>query len=107
MNSPDKIVMAFAPCPTKVSYDILPRYSMRLQTIDLDESVVESIDASFLKYMEGQQFRLEGSLSAQKTIWMKPQVIAPQGFTIWAASNFRKVEVVSHTDFMIQNKGFH
>jgi len=51
--SPDKLIMAFAPNPTKGPYEILPRYSMRLQTIDLDESVTEVIDTSFLKYMEG------------------------------------------------------
>merc|ERR1719469_1447774 len=57
--------------------------------------------------MEGQQFRLNGALSAQKTIWMKPQLISPQGFTFWAASNFRQVSVVSHTEYMMQNKAFH
>ena len=75
--SPDKLIMAFAPQPTRMPYECLPRYMMRLQTIDLDESVTQCIDESFLKYMEGKTIRLTGDLSSQKTIWLKPRVTAP------------------------------
>ena len=37
--SPDKLVVAFAPQPTKGPYDVLPRYMCRLQTVDLDPSI--------------------------------------------------------------------
>jgi hypothetical protein len=80
---------------------------MRLKTLDLDESITQSIDTTFLKYMEGTQIRMSDNLSAEKTIWMKPQITAPQGSTIWAASTMRTISVVSHSDYMVQNKGYH
>ena len=42
--SPDKLVVAFAPQPTKGPYDVLPRYMCRLQTVDLDPSIEQGID---------------------------------------------------------------
>ena len=103
--SPDKLIMAFAPQPTRMPYECLPRYMMRLQTIDLDESVTQCIDESFLKYMEGKTIRLTGDLSSQKTIWLKPRVTAPQGFTLWCASNFRSIQLVSRADYFQNVKG--
>jgi hypothetical protein len=51
--SPDKTIIAFAPQPTRTPYDVLPRYMMSLNTVDLDESITQQISSSFLKYMEG------------------------------------------------------
>jgi len=97
--SPDKLVIAFAPHPTKGPYDVLPRYMCRLQTVDLDPSI-KGIDQSFLKYMEGIMFRLTGDLANQKTIWFKPQVVAPQGYSLWCASNFRTITAVTKAEYM-------
>jgi hypothetical protein len=50
--------------------------------------------------MESMQFRLTGNLATQKTLWLKPNVVAPQGYTLWAASNFRTITVVPKSEYM-------
>jgi hypothetical protein len=55
--------------------------------------------------MESIQLRLTGDLANQKTIWLKPQVVAPQGYTLWAASSFRTITAVSKSEYM-QGNGF-
>ena len=51
--------------------------------------------------------RLTGALANQKTIWLKPQVVAPQGYTLWAASNFRTITAVSKSEYMQNCLEYH
>ena len=97
--SPDQCLFAFAPNPTKQSYEVMPRYFMRYNMVDLPEDC-ENVDQTFTKYHEGTLMRLLPCHSEEKTLWIKPNLNAPLGCTIWVASALRKISVVSQQEYL-------
>ena len=72
----------------------MPRYFMRYNMVDLPEET-PNVDYTFTKYHEGTHMRLLPAQSNETTLWMKPNLHAPLGFTLWVGSALRKISVVS------------
>ena len=58
---------------------------MRLQSNEFPDDVA-AIDETFSRYQEGKNLRLTPEQAGQKTIWLKPNMMAPQGYTLWVGS---------------------
>ena len=83
----------------------MPRYFMRFNMADLPEGAPNT-DQTFTKYLEGSNLRLEPEQSDQKTLWLKPNLHAPLGFTIFVGSALRKISVVPQQEYLQAQKGF-
>lgn len=68
----DQLLIAYAPYPTNKPVDVLPRYLMRMEQLDNDET--EPIDFTIKTYFEGKLLTLN---SGQPTIWLKPNFVVP------------------------------
>jgi hypothetical protein len=77
----------------------MPRYFMRYNMVDLPEGC-DNVDQTFTKYHEGKLTRLSAAQSEEKTLWIKPNINAPLGCTIWAASALRKISVVTQQEYL-------
>lgn len=99
-------MIAYAPNATCKPYDVLPRYLMNMQSIDLPENV-QGLNFAQTKYFESNIFKLEGDLHEQETLWLKPKFVCPMGFNLWVGSTIRKVEIVSKQDYLISQKSYH
>ncbi len=44
--------------------------------------------------------RLDTSQTDLETIWLKPNMMAPQGYTLWVGSNMRKISIVSQQEYL-------
>ena len=44
--------------------------------------------------------------SGLNTIWLKPNMMTPQGYTLWVGSSMRKISIVSQQDYLISQMGF-
>ena len=97
-------MLSYSPCPTKGPSDTMPRYFMRFASSDVPENA--KIDETFTRYHEGKCLRLTPEQSACSTIWIKPAMMAPQGFHLWAGAALRKITVVSQQDYLISQKGY-
>ena len=78
---------------------------MRYNMVDLPEGT-PNVDNTFTKYHEGNHIRLLPSHSDEKTLWIKPNLHAPLGFTLWIGSALRKISVVSQQDYLTAQKSF-
>ena len=58
------------------------------------------LDTLFKSYFEGKLLQITGHLSDQQTLWFKPNLVAPQGFTLWAAGQVRKISIVTKAEFL-------
>jgi len=79
---------------------------MRFNSTDLPEGV-EGLDVSLTKYLEGRKLTLGDNLTKQKTLWLKPNMNAPYGFSMWVGAAIRKIEAVPRQDYLSQVKGYH
>ena len=50
---------------------------------------------------------MTGAHAEQNTIWFKPNIVAPQGFTIWAAGLVRKISIASKAEFLQSQRSYH
>ena len=50
--------------------------------------------------------RLCDQQSGLNTIWLKPNMMTPQGYTLWVGSSMRKISIVSQQDYLISQMGF-
>lgn len=119
----DQVLLAFAPFPTSKPAPVLPRYLMKLSQVETqnpDQSVSQSeqlnqvegessppVEALFKSYIEGKLLNITGALADQHVIWLKPNIVAPLGYTLWAGGTVRKISVVPKADFLVQQKQFH
>lgn len=94
MWGPDQLLLSYSPYPTKAPTTSMPRYFMRFTSKDFPDAV-PGIDENFKRYHEGKQLRLTKDQSDLNTIWLRPNMMAPQGCTIWIGSSMRKISVVS------------
>lgn len=61
------------------------------------------IDVTFKSYLEGKLVTLNQLKTQQEhTIWLKPNIVAPQGYSMWIASLVRKISVVPRLEFLQQ-----
>ena len=42
----------------------------------------------------------------QRTIWLKPNMMAPQGYTLWVGSSLRKIQIVSQQEYLTAQESF-
>jgi hypothetical protein len=89
--NPNTLLVAFSPYPTAGPYPVLPRYFARIKSLDASQA----IDFTLSKYLEARTLTLSHELACQQTIWLKPNIAAPLGSTMWVSNNFRKIEYVS------------
>merc|ERR1740139_2038599 len=97
---PDQVLLSYSPCPTKGPSQTMPRYFMRFTSVDFPGAVSE-IDETFTRYHEGKMLRLCGDQSDLNTIWLKPNMMTPQGYALWVGSSMRKISVVSQQDYLV------
>ena len=83
----------------------MPRYFMRLAQKETPEGV-QAIDQTFTRYHEGRNLRLQPDQSDLRTIWLKPNMMAPQGYTMWIGSSLRKITVVSQQEYLSSQLSF-
>lgn len=100
---PNTVLVAFSPYPTGSPYSVLPRYFARIKNLGKSDA----IDFTLKKYLEARTLILGPELATQQTIWLKPNIVAPLGSTLWVSTNFRKVEYVSRQDYLTSQKGYH
>jgi len=98
---PDQVLLSYAPNPTKGPVATMPRYFMRFASLQFPDGV-PPIDENFKRYHEGKNLRLLPSQSGLKTIWLKPNIMAPQGYTLWVGSSLRKISVVTQEEYLRQ-----
>lgn len=91
---PDHVLLSYTPNPTRCPSATMPRYFMRFLSNEFPDAVAP-IDETFTRYHEGKNMRLTSEQSSLKTIWLKPNMMAPQGYTLWVGSQLRKISVVS------------
>lgn len=89
--NPNTLLVAFSPYPTGSPYPVLPRYFARIKSLNGSSA----IDFTLSKYLEARTLTLSPDLACQQTIWLKPNIAAPLGSTMWVSTNFRKIEYVS------------
>lgn len=102
---PDQILMAFAPFPTKGPYPVMPRYFSRFGSVGLPDDC-EKIDLSFNKYFEAKNMRLIPCQSDENILWLRPNLIAPMGYTLFIGSQMRKIEIVSQQEYLTSQLGY-
>ena len=102
----NQIFAAFAPYPTSKPYEILPRYFNRMQMVG-DEHQENQVDFSLNKYFEAINYQFSEGQCTQHTIWLKPLINAPLGFTMFLGSNLRNIEIVSRQDYLTSQQHFH
>ncbi len=102
---PDQVFLSYTPNPTKGPCATMPRYFMRY-TSNQFPAEVPMIDQTFKRYLEGRNLRLTPEQAALETIWLKPHMMAPQGFTMWAGSNLRKISIVSQQDYLVSQLNY-
>lgn len=76
---------------------------MRFQSVDFAEGVTP-IDESFKRYQEGKNLRLCADQSSMNTIWLRPNMMAPLGYTMWVGSSLRKISIVSQQEYLAAQK---
>lgn len=59
------------------------------------------IDLIFKSYLEAKLLNLNGIHAENNCIWLKPNIVAPLGFTIWAAGLVRKISIVPKSEYLI------
>jgi len=106
MVNPNQLFVAFAPAPTSKPYDILPRYFNRMQLVDNEDEQAQ-VDFSLTKYFEAVNYQFEGQQCTQASIWFKPLINAPLGYSMFLGSNLRNIEIVSRQDYLTSQHGFH
>ena len=50
--------------------------------------------------------RLCDSQSDLNTIWLKPNMMTPQGYTLWVGSSMRKISIVSQQDYLVSQMNY-
>ncbi len=64
------------------------------------------VDITFKSYFEGKLLNFTGDSPQQRPIiWLKPNLVAPQGYHLWVAGLCRKVQVVTKADYLNQVHG--
>lgn len=58
-----------------------------------------AVDFTLTKYFEAVNFQFNSGCS-QSTIWFKPLINAPLGFSLFLGSNLRNIEIVSRQDYL-------
>lgn len=76
---------------------------MRFQSVDFADGVTP-VDESFKRYHEGKNLRLSADQSETNTIWLRPNMMAPLGYTMWVGSSLRKISILSQQDYLAQQK---
>lgn len=62
-----------------------------------DES---ELDFTLSKYLEAITVNLDKGKGNKQTIWFKPLINAPLGYTMFLGSNMRNIEIVSKQDYL-------
>ena len=102
----DQVLLAFAPFPSNKPAPTLPRYLMKLSQVDSQNDAEEQkpIEVHFKSYLEGKLVTLP---SDQPVIWLRPNLVAPLGFALWAGGVVRKISVVPRAEYLVQQRQFH
>lgn len=104
--NPNQIFVAFAPTPTSKPYDILPRYFNRMQLENCEDDKSQ-VDFTLTKYFEAVNYQFAPGQCTQNTIWLKPLINAPLGFSLFMGSNLRNIEIVSRQDYLTAQHHMH
>ena len=72
-----------------------------------DEHQENQVDFSLNKYFEAVNYQFSEGQCTQHTIWLKPLINAPLGFTMFLGSNLRNIEIVSRQDYLTSQQHFH
>jgi len=94
----DQLLLAFAPNPTSVPHEVLPRYLMMVRLAEEKDPY-----AIFRSYFEGKLLNLPPH---QSSSFLAPTFNAPLGYSLWLASPSRKISILSQSEYMAQQEGF-
>jgi hypothetical protein len=64
------------------------------------------LDILFKSYFEGKMVNIPESALSTKVIWLRPNIVAPMGFTLWAAGLIRKISILPKSEYLVHKKNY-